>query len=125
MGIGARWALLLLSSSLLACDGKPEQAGSDSTTEAPVQRIAITATAKGFEPAKVRFKRGHRAILVFTRTADVACVDAVVMPWAEQKIPLPLNEAVEIEIPDTSKAGKFTYACWMNMLFGRVFIDPP
>ena len=61
---------------------------------------------------------------MFTRVEESDCVNAVRMPWMKKAVDLPLNEPVEIEV-DTSKAGTFSYSCWMNMVFGRVIIDPP
>ena len=42
----------------------------------------------------------------------------------KEAVDLPMHEPVEIAV-DTTRAGTFTYSCWMNMVFGRVVIDPP
>ena len=73
----------------------------------------------------VRFTQGRPAIMEFTRVDDARCANAVKMPWRPEPYDLPKDTKVEIVIPDTSKAGTFSYACWMNMLHGRVFIDAP
>jgi plastocyanin domain-containing protein len=86
--------------------------------------VAIKATKDGFEPAEVHLTQGRPAVLEFTRVADVECVNAVKMPWHDKPVDLPLNQPVTIAIPDTSKAGTFSYSCWMDMVFGRVTIDP-
>lgn len=119
--------LLIASSWLLAgCDAAPRETSPTTTTrdEQPVQRIAIEASAKGFVPAEVTFKQHRRAIMTFTRTDDAACARSVLMPWRAEPYDLPVGKPVDIEIPDTSKSGNFTYACWMNMLHGRVVIGP-
>jgi plastocyanin domain-containing protein len=102
----------------------PPSASSAAQTGA-VQRIEVRASEKGFEPAEIHFTRGALAVIAITRTSDSACVRAVKMPWRAEPYPLPVGETVSIEIPDTSQTGTFVYACWMDMLFGRVFIDAP
>lgn len=116
----------LLAAAVGACDrpAPPEKttASSDPVPEG-AQRVAIEATAKGFEPAEVHVEQGRPAVLVFTRTVESSCVDAVKMPWREQAYDLPLNQPINVVIPDTSKAGEFSYACWMDMVHGRVIVD--
>ena len=75
-----------------------------------------------FEPTRVRLVQGVPAVLEFTRVADSACMQAVRMPWMEEAVDLPMNEAVEIPV-DTSMTGVFSYACWMDMVSGDVVID--
>lgn len=116
----------LLATGTLACDrpAPPEKAtaSSDPVPEG-AQRVAIRATAKGFEPAEVHVEQGRPAVLTFTRIVESSCVDAVKMPWRDEPYDLPLNEPVNVIIPDTSKDGNFAYSCWMDMVHGRVVID--
>jgi plastocyanin domain-containing protein len=114
-----------LSLFMLSCKSSDHNTpAASATVDAGVQRIDIRATENGFEPSEIHFRQGTRAIMAFERVVNRECVNAVRMPWRQEPYPLPLNEKVEIEIPDTSKPGTFTYACWMNMVSGRVFIDP-
>jgi plastocyanin domain-containing protein len=85
------------------------------------QRVAITAKAGRFEPAQVHLVQGAPAVLEFTRIVESTCMNAVRMPWMEEAVELPMNEKVEIAV-DTSMTGVFTYACWMDMVFGEVMI---
>ena len=98
--------------------------GAAASSSQPATRVAIQAVDGAFEPAVVHLKQGVPGVLEFTRVVDSECVNAVRMPWMKEAIDLPLNEKVEIPV-DTSKAGTFTYGCWMNMVFGRVTVDPP
>lgn len=88
-------------------------------------RVAIEVSKDGFEPEVARFVRGRPAFLDFTRVDDARCANAVRMPWMKEAVDLPVRETVSIQIPDTSQAGEFRYACWMNMLFGTVVIEAP
>ncbi len=87
-------------------------------------RATVLASSAGFQPEVVEFIQGRPAIVDFRRVDDTSCVNAVRMPWMSQALPLPLNETVSVRIPDTSQAGEFGYACWMNMIRGKVVIRP-
>jgi plastocyanin len=110
----------------LGCDSKPIGAPSGplaSAGAANVVTVQIRATDSGFEPAEVHLEQGKPGVLVFTRTTDRECVNAVRMPWMDEAVDLPKNQPVTFQV-DTSKAGTFSYTCWMTMVFGRVVIDP-
>jgi len=118
---------LALATALVGCDDRRRGSGAPATSASlpeDTQQVAIEATATGFEPAEVHVRQGRPAVLTFTRVVASSCVDAVKMPWREEPYELPLDKPIQIVIPDTSKAGTFTYSCWMDMVHGRVFIDP-
>lgn len=113
---------------LAACDNQANEKkivpGSVASVEtANAVRVSIQASKKGFEPAHVNLVQGRPGILEFTRVDDGECVSAVRMPWKAETVDLPTGEKVAIPV-DTSKAGTFAYGCWMNMMFGRVTIEP-
>ena len=120
-----RAALLSILVLALGCKGDGEQAPAPqpSASNQAAQRVVIKAVTGAFEPAEVHLKQGVPAILEFTRVVDSDCVNAVRMPWMKEPVDLPMNKKVDIPV-DTSKAGTFTYSCWMSMVFGRVVIDP-
>jgi plastocyanin domain-containing protein len=118
----ARWAqrwLVGASLGLLAAQALIGCNENDGTI-----KVRIVASDAGFEPAEVHVPQGRPAVLEVTRVSESSCVDSVRMPWSAEAIDLPLNETIAIVIPDTSKAGTFVYSCWMNMLHGKVIIDP-
>ena len=57
-----------------------------------------------------------------TRKTDQTCAKEIVFPDQGIRKALPLNEAVEIALPATSK-GEITYICGMNMLSGKVVVQ--
>ncbi len=71
----------------------------------------------------MHFKGGQPGVIAFTRVVDSECLNAVRMPWMKEAQQLPKGDTVEIDC-DTSRAGAFSYSCWMTMVFGRVVIDP-
>jgi plastocyanin domain-containing protein len=71
----------------------------------------------------VKVPQGQPVILEFTRETESECLNAVRMPWLSDTIPLPMNKLVGIPF-DASKPGTITYACWMNMIFGKITVTP-
>ena len=86
------------------------------------QRIAITVTTKGFEPATIHARAGEPIVLVVTRTTDKTCAKEIVIAGARIHRPLPLNRPVAIRVAP-QKAGTLRYACGMDMVEGRLVID--
>lgn len=119
----AAWVLTLAACASQPAAGPTAAVTTPSSPAAiPTQRVAILAKAGAFEPAKVRLVQGVPAVLEFTRVAESACMEAVRMPWMDEAVDLPMNETIEISV-DTSLTGVFSYACWMDMVFGDVVID--
>jgi len=83
-------------------------------------KIPINVTRKGYEPNRIDAKAGD-AVLVFTRTEDVACGKYVKVAGLKGKVELPLNKPVEIGV-HLPKSGEVRFACGMDMLTGVVAI---
>lgn len=90
-------------------------------TEAAPRKIAITADEKGFHPDRTPARAGESLDLVFTRTTDETCADAVLIKG--KKIDLPLNSPVNVRVT-MPKDGELVYTCGMKMFTGRVKIVP-
>jgi plastocyanin len=87
-----------------------------------VQSIAIEACHHGFTPSRIELQAGTPVRLVFTRTADSACMSQVQVPdFGIDKTDLPLNQAVTVEFTPT-EAGAFTFACGMDMHKGSLLV---
>lgn len=86
------------------------------------QRVAIRADDKGFTPSSVTLKKGTPATLVFTRTTDDTCAKDVVFPEINLKKALPLNAAVEVDVP-TNDARTLAFTCGMGMFKSSVVIQ--
>jgi plastocyanin domain-containing protein len=108
-----------------AASSETKQSNENAAAPSPAEnRIAISVTEKGFDPDNVSVAAGKPVTLVFTRKTDSTCAKEVVIPLDGQKIekPLPLNEAVAIEVT-FPKAGQVTYACGMDMVKGTVLVQ--
>ena len=86
------------------------------------QRIVITVTDNGFEPASVHLKAGRPVRLVVTRTVERTCVTDIVVAAYGIKKPLPLNKPVEVRFTPR-KLGTIRYACAMDMIAGSLIVE--
>jgi hypothetical protein len=82
-------------------------------------RVDVIVDAGGYHPAEVRAPAGSKVTLAFTRTSEQGCGQELVIEAMEIKRPLPLNEAVEIEVV-VPASGELGFACGMNMYRGKV-----
>lgn len=86
------------------------------------QRIAITVTKKGFEPASIRLKAGQPVRLVVTRKVERTCATEIVIKGLGINQPLPLNKTVEVRFTPKA-AGTLRYACAMDMIAGSLIVE--
>lgn len=82
------------------------------------QNIKITV-AGGYDPETVSVKQGVPTTLTFTRTNTQGCLDVVHSKALNFEMELPIDQPQTVAI-DTSKAGRFTYSCGMDMFAGHV-----
>lgn len=112
----------------VGCSKKADKHHGSSTKGAKVQpnpdnkgpHIKITVDRKGYTPNKIEAKAGN-AVLVFTRTADVACGKFVVVNGIAGKTELPLNKPVQVGVR-LPKDGEVRFACGMDMMTGVIAI---
>ena len=86
-----------------------------------VQRVRITVKS-GYTPDVVVLKKGVPVELDFYRDEASACTEQVVFPDFGISRRLPAFETTPIRFtPD--RAGRFTFACGMNMVRGKLIIE--
>jgi plastocyanin domain-containing protein len=90
--------------------------------KAKEQRIEVSVTSKGFEPASIPVKAGAPIVLVVTRKTDRTCATALVMASRKIRKDLPLNKAVEIRLA-AEKPGTLRFACPMDMIAGEIVVN--
>lgn len=81
--------------------------------------VAIAVTAHGFEPKTVKARVGQPLTLVVTRKVDRTCATEIVIKDFGIDKPLPLGQAVTIELTPT-KPGAIRFACAMDMVAGEI-----
>lgn len=98
-----------------------EQSAAQVATLTDGQVLGIQVGEDGFAPNHVEIKRGSKATLRFTRTTDKTCATAVAFPELGINRPLPLNQAVDIQVP-SDQARTLTFQCGMGMYQSKVVV---
>jgi plastocyanin domain-containing protein len=86
---------------------------------AGLQEVQLSVTDRGFEPPRAEVPRGHAFTLVVTRKTDQTCAKEILIPALNERRPLPLNQAVHIDVPK-GVADTLSYICSMQMLGGTI-----
>jgi plastocyanin domain-containing protein len=100
---------------------KAAHAIAEGTVEDGVRTVNVSVTDDGFEPSKVKAKKGEKLRLVVTRKANSTCAKEIVVKDHGINQPLPLDKAVTVEFTP-AKSGEIRYACGMDHVSGIVFI---
>jgi plastocyanin domain-containing protein len=87
-----------------------------------LQTAKIEINTKGYQPAKLKLRRGVRARVTFLRTTDATCAKEIVLPDFNIRRALPLNEPVVVNFTPI-KRGTFTFVCGMNMMRGQLIVQ--
>ncbi len=113
--------VLSLSSIGIADGGHHAKHKSDATKQAKVVDVEIGE--KGFQPNKIKVKRGERLVLNITRKTNKTCMKKIKHPTAGQLIDLPLNKKVEVAIGSFQEKKDVNILCGMGMKNGVININ--
>ena len=98
------------------------QAVAATTDAGGVQRVRITVKG-GYSPDVVTVKQGHPVRLDFYRDETASCSEQVMFPDLGIARDLPAYQTTTIAFtPD--EPGEFTWTCGMNMLRGKLVVEP-
>jgi Cu+-exporting ATPase len=87
-----------------------------------VQEVRVTVKG-GYSPDLVRVRQGVPLRIVFDRQESGECTSRVVFPDFALNRSLPALAQTSVELmPD--RAGEFGFACGMNMVHGRLIVEP-
>ena len=128
LGSGLARGAALVIALVTAChkdakDGKPAASGPTPVTAGTVgadgvRRVPVDAGRDGYQPERIGGKPGEKLVLVFTRTADSACIAQLKTPDGTL---LELPRGRPVEVPVTVPAsGEVAFACGMDMFHGAV-----
>jgi plastocyanin domain-containing protein len=93
----------------------------EGTVKDGVRIVNVAVTDNGFEPARIKARKGEKLRLVVTRKTDSTCAKEIVIKDHGINRPLPLEKAVTVELTP-AKSGEIRYACGMDHVSGVVFI---
>jgi plastocyanin len=93
----------------------------EGTVKDGVRTVNVAVTDNGFEPSKIKAKKGEKLRLVVTRKTDSTCAKEIVVKDHGIHQPLPLGKTVTVELTP-AKSGEIRYACGMDHISGVVFI---
>ncbi|MBA4156606.1 MAG: cupredoxin domain-containing protein [Gemmatimonadetes bacterium] len=99
--------------------GRAPAAAAMSATGVQEVRIRIQG---GYDPARVRVKRGVPVRLVFDRQETSGCSEEVVLPDFGIKRFLPAHRTTSVEFTP-ERAGSYEFTCGMSMLRGRLDVE--
>ncbi|MFN8586202.1 MAG: cupredoxin domain-containing protein [Candidatus Eisenbacteria bacterium] len=111
-------AVLLAAVAAVSFAAAPAVAGK--SPQKP-QRVVVSVTNKGFEPATIPVKAGQPIVLVITRKTDRTCATEIVIKDRKINVPLPLNKTVEVKLA-AEKPGTLRFACGMDMITGQIVV---
>ena len=87
-----------------------------------VQQVKVTVKG-GYSPDLIVVTQGRPVRLDFYRDETASCSEEIIFGDFGIARPLPAFQTTSIEFtPD--KAGEFTFACGMNMLRGKLVVEP-
>jgi hypothetical protein len=126
---GAQGRVVVLAAlALLPGCSKKADAGGESSAPSMLGAmggpLSVTAGEHGFTPASLAIPKGgpgSKATVTFVRTTDKTCATEVVFPDLNIDKPLPLNHAVDIDVPSDA-ARTLTFQCGMAMYKGALVV---
>ena len=100
----------------------PKERVAAAVGEAGVQEVKVVVEG-GYAPDVIVVKQGKPVRLDFYRNETASCSDRVIFGDFGIARDLPAFKTTSIEFtPD--KAGEFTFACGMNMMRGKLVVEP-
>ena len=103
--------------------GQQQTVAARASKDDGVEEVHVTVNANGYDPARVKFKKGIPARIVFTRSDDNNCASEVVFRELGIRQTLPVGIPVAVEFMP-KKEGQYTFSCGMNMLRGTLMVLP-
>ena len=106
----------------LSSSAKPARAETRALDVTPdVQSVTVLLTERGYQPQRVRLRRGVPARVTFLRKVEATCGTELLIPDYQIKRDLPFNEPVVVEFTP-NKRGESEFSCGMKMLRGKIVV---
>ena len=88
-----------------------------------VQTVDLKISGGNYEPAAINVRQGVPVRLNVTRDDKPTCGDVLAIPSQNISRPIPVNQVTTIEFTP-QKAGDLEFTCGMNMMRGRIVVQP-
>lgn len=85
------------------------------------KQVAQIIVDGGYKPGIIELEKGVPTELTFIRKDTSSCFEEVVLPDFGISTHLPINKPYIVSIMP-NETGEYTYACGMNMFFGKVVV---
>ncbi|HEX8433046.1 MAG TPA: cupredoxin domain-containing protein [Longimicrobium sp.] len=118
----ANWLVVLAGAAAIAWVNWYFFLAARSSTVAVAGREVTIGVRGGYDPARVRVKRGVPVRLVFDRQESSSCSEEVVFPDFGVRRFLPANAKTTVEI-NPAEAGSYDFTCGMGMLRGKLIVE--
>ena len=117
-------ALLLFTALLAPAIAAAAESASPAGQGQAARQVHVRVTAMGFEPSRIRLKKGVPTTIVFERVTDETCIKAIDIPDENVSgLELPLRKPVSVTITPR-KAGLEKFHCSaMGMGNGRILVE--
>jgi plastocyanin domain-containing protein len=99
----------------------PKGAIAEGKLDGGVRVFELAVTEDGFEPSRVKIKKGEKVRFLVTRKTDSTCAKEIVIKQHGIEQKLPLNQTVTVEFKP-EKSGEVRYACGMDHVSGVLFV---
>ncbi len=100
----------------------PKEASAAAVGETGVQEVKVTVKG-GYSPDVIAVRQGIPVRLDFYRDETASCSEQVVFGDFGIAKDLPAFETTPIEFTP-EKTGEFTFTCGMNMMRGKLIVEP-
>ena len=107
------------AAALSGCSGAKAGSGAPAEAVAKDGVVRLQVTERGFEPGRVKVKRGEPLKLLVTRKTDATCAKELVLDEYGIDVKLPLDQEVTIAFTP-KKSGELTYGCAMDKMISGV-----
>ena len=87
-----------------------------------VQQVNLKISGGDYQPASISVKPGKQIRLTVTRDDKPTCGEILVIPSANIRQEIPVNQTVAVDIPP-QQSGKLEFTCGMNMMKGTIVVE--
>lgn len=98
------------------------RASEKTTVSDGIQQIKIVVKG-GYSPDRIEVEQGKPVRLLFRREESTACTEQVIFADFGVTKMLPQGQEVPVEFTPT-QSGEFTFHCGMNMVRGKLIVNP-